>query len=114
MPTPLQEILKETQVLIQKDLALDLSGEGYSEEEILDVLADFVAYQAEKNLEQLFSLLYRLDIKEAKVHAAFAPTAKTAANLVIAQLILDRQKEKAKSRIEYRIDAAEDDDVSSW
>jgi hypothetical protein len=114
MPLPPKEILKETQALIQKDLVLDLSEEDYSEQDILDLLADYVLYQAEKNLEQLFSLLYRLDVNERKVHAAFSPNAKEPSNLVIAQLILDRQKEKAISRLQYRRDYDEDEEVSPW
>ncbi len=113
MQQPPQKIIQLTQDLIQKDLSLDFKSTHYSEEELLDILADYVFHYMQNNLEQLFSILYRLDVDERKVHAALAPEATAAANLAIAQLILERQKQKVESRLRYQNNDL-DEESTTW
>lgn len=114
MKIPSKKILKETQAVVKKDFNLTFEQENYSESELTDLLAEEIFRLIQQNLEQLFSILYRLDIDEQKVHTALAPNAEAPANLVIARLIIEREKQKAESRLRYRTEKEEDDEVSPW
>lgn len=114
MKLPSQEILKETQAVVKKDFNLIFEQVDYLESELIDLLAEEIFKLMQQNLEQLFSILYRLDINEQKVHVALAPNAKAPANLVIARLIIEREKQKAESRLRYRNEERKDDEVSPW
>jgi len=79
--------------LIQRDFDLAVS-DSFSEEEILRVLARRIELLLSRNPEDLFQLMYRLDISEVKLANAFTPEA-------MAQLVWDRQLEKIKSRADF-------------
>lgn len=114
MPISPKEVLKETQAIVKKDFGLTIDQRTYSESELTDLLAEAIFKLIQKNLEQLFSILYRLDVNEEKVHLALAPNAQAPPNLLIAQLIIEREKQKAESRLRYRHEEEPDDEVSPW
>ncbi|MCH2045069.1 MAG: hypothetical protein MK212_13205 [Saprospiraceae bacterium] len=86
--------------LINKDLELNLLSD-INDMDLLDYIADWIYALVDNNPEQLFSLLYRLDVDEQKVHAAMRLDAKEPTNIAIAKLIIERQKQKIQSRILY-------------
>jgi hypothetical protein len=88
--------------LIVKDFELVAPEEELTEEEFFDFLADHIAYLIEHKLEYLMSLMYRLDINEAKVHFALSPMAPEPANIGIARLVLERQKQRVATKQYYR------------
>lgn len=94
--------LLETQALIARDLHLTQPEELVSEEQLLNVLAAEVSYMLEHKIETLMSLLYRLDVKESKVDYAMSPFSPEPANVALAKLILERQKQRVASKIQYR------------
>lgn len=67
-----------------------------SEEKILQALCHRVEYMMQYTTEQLFSMLYRLDISEKKLRQAIACEVDVAEK--IALLIYERQLEKSRSR----------------
>lgn len=67
-----------------------------SEEKILQALCHRVEYMMQYATEQLFSMLYRLDISEKKLRKAIACEVDVAKK--IALLIYERQLEKSHSR----------------
>ena len=99
---------KETQDLIQRDFGLATTGEELDQEEFFDLLADQVAYMIERNLEELLSLMYRMDINEAKVHRALNPGNPEPANVAIAKLVMERQKQRVETKRHYKQDPLDD------
>jgi hypothetical protein len=88
--------------LIVKDFELVAPEEELTEEEFFDFLSDHIAYLIEHKLEYLMSLMYRLDINEAKVHFALSPMAPEPANIGIARLVLERQRQRVATKQYYR------------
>jgi hypothetical protein len=105
-----EELIQEAGDLIARDLEMELNeGENLSEEALLQVVANRVAYLIEYNLEMLFSSLYRLDVSEGKVHAALMPGNPEPANIAVARLILERQKQRIRTKHQYK-----QDDLEGW
>jgi len=95
-----QRIIQEATGLVVQDFSLDIEGQ-ITEEELIAVLADHIYLWIQKNLEQLFAILYRLDIPEHKVHRALNGMTTEPANIYIANLVVEREKQKAKTRLLY-------------
>ena len=67
---------------------------------LLDLFTERVEEMIRHDLDLLLSSLYRLDVEEHKIQAVLnSPDIPTARGL--AQLIIDRQKEKIKTRKAY-------------
>ena len=56
---------------------------------------------AEKNMDKLMWLLYRVDVSERKLHATLKETPPEKFAPVIADMIIERQIQKIKSRNEF-------------
>ncbi len=104
-----QPTLSLTRDLIVRDLELDNVPEELSEQELLDLLADVLAYYLEHRLEFLFTQLYRMDIDEARASAALAPGNSEPANVALARLVLERQQQRAASKLNNPQPPIEDD-----
>lgn len=103
--------LKLTQALINRDFELTESEEVYlSEEELLDMLSQRIAFLIENRLEFLLSLMYRLDIDESKVNYALSPIAIEPPHIGLARLVLARQKQRAYTKQHYKPEQLEDMD----
>ncbi|MEM9990110.1 MAG: hypothetical protein AAF738_00030 [Bacteroidota bacterium] len=89
--------------LISQDFQLEThSHANFSADELLQWVADQVAYLLEFRTEFLMSLFYRLDIDEAKVNAALSPIHTTPTNVALAQLIIERQQERLFTKKFYK------------
>lgn len=93
---------EQVRELIIKDFELESVREGLTEEELFDLLANQVAYMIEHQLEMLMSLMYRLDIDESKVDFALSPYSPDPANVAIAKLVLERQKQRVFTKAYYK------------
>ncbi len=110
-----KKLLKETAKLVKKDFEIELSDSFITEEQLEIALAERVYYLIEHDLERLFSILYRLDVNEQKVHNALKLENIIPPALAIARLIINRQKEKARTRLLYSQDEPDfEEDVSEW
>lgn len=103
-------ILQQTSAFVQKDFEVEYIPEDVTEQELIDFLEQFVQNLLDTDMKQLFYVLYRLDINEYKVHQALNPLAIEAPHKSLAQLIFQREKQKAKTRIEYNERYAEEGD----
>ncbi len=105
-----KQLLDNTKSLISKDFELSkTSGNIATEEELLQILADRMDEMLQHQIEYLFSMMYRLDIDEDKVHFALSPMAPEPANMGLARLILDRQKQRAYTKMHYKQQKIDDD-----
>ncbi len=88
--------------LIARDFELEAQEETLSEDVLLSLLADQIAYMIEARMEFLLSLMYRLDIDEKKVNEALSPAGEEPANWALARLVLERQKQRAFTKKHYK------------
>ena len=91
-----------TAALIGRDFELENIDDNLSEEELFRLLADHIDWLIERRMEWLLSLMYRMDVDEAKVQAALSPNAPEAANIGLARLVLERQKQRVYTKQNYR------------
>ncbi|GJM32124.1 MAG: hypothetical protein DHS20C18_11250 [Saprospiraceae bacterium] len=101
----------DTTELVIRDFEVELKGEKIlTEEDLFRILSDQIAYMIEYRLEYLLSLMYRLDINERKVNDALAPFAPEPANIGLARLVLDRQKQRTYTKSHFKQEEKLDDD----
>ncbi len=102
---------KEFIVAVQRDWTIQLN-ESATEEQLLHALAGRVNHLIQYNFSILLSLLYRIDISEQKLRQLLHGNPKADAGIFIAHLILERQKQKVKTREQFsrRDDNINDDE----
>ena len=111
-----KEILSEAGALVSKNFELIIK-ENITETTLLQALTQTIALMLDTATERLFALLYQLDVSERKVMEACANATSTQERAaIIAQLVWQREKQKAMTRLEYkkkpqRID---EDDAEAW
>lgn len=103
--------LKDTLNLISRDFELEEvpNDETLTEEELLRLLSNRVAWMIEHDIELLFSTLYRMDVQQSRVEQALHPNAAEPANIGIARLILERQKQRAYTKKHFKPPSLDED-----
>lgn len=88
---------------IQHQLTLrpDLVDKINSEEELLQLITQYVQELVNHNFQELLRLLYRLDVSEQKVKQIVLEGGSENAAQNIARLILAREKEKMETRKKF-------------
>jgi hypothetical protein len=100
-----QEII---QTIAEKNLSLQTSVAVFKEK-----LAAYIDELINHDFEKLIRILYRLDVSEQKLKSTLASSSSDA-GLLIAQMIIDRQLEKIKTREQYRRRDVNIDDEEKW
>ena len=77
-------------------------------QELRKVLIRRIEELIEKDVEKLKWILYRIDVNERKVHEALATNAQLHYPEILADLIIERQIEKVKTRQKYSDGGASD------
>lgn len=93
-----ETLLPSTIQSIQKYIEIETA---VSYQELHEALTSAVMFLLLNNMEKLLNILYRIDVNEPKVKAAFAQNNPKLTAPTIAKLILDREFEKAASRKKY-------------
>ncbi len=98
---------QESVILAAKEVGLTLSADNF----LLNrqALAAKINELLLGNFQQLISILYRMDVSEAKLRLLLKENPGTDAGLIIADLVIERQAQKIKSRREFR---QRDNDIS--
>ncbi len=73
-------------------------------------LSQHVRHLILNDFQKLVSVLYRIDVSEAKLKYLLKENADKDAGLIIADLIIERQLQKIKSRQDFRQDSNIKDD----
>ncbi len=92
--------------IIYNQLQLD-SQETVSDEKLLEVISEKVAWYLQNDPDLLMSYLYRLDVAEHKINQALSFHAEEEPNIGIGKLILERQKQRWDSKKKYKVDPIE-------
>jgi hypothetical protein len=93
--------------LIRRSLDIDLEDD-IRYEELNKYIAAHINQLIQTDFEKLVSLLYRIDISEKKLKHLLQQSRGQDAGKIIADLILERQEQKIKSRSRFK---QQDDDI---
>ncbi|MBM3442237.1 MAG: hypothetical protein FJX89_05980 [Bacteroidetes bacterium] len=85
-----------------------------SEEELLEALAREVDRLIVEDFQRLIAMLYRLDIPEQRLKEMLRKHRQAEAGRIIAHLILERQKEKQRSREATRTQRTDIPEEERW
>lgn len=94
--------------LLNKDLQLNEDETLISGDELVDLntlhkkLAILVAYLMENDMHRLLNAMYRLDVSEIKFHGAMQRMSREEAAIHLADLIIEREMQKVKTRLHYK------------
>lgn len=104
--------------LINHELAIDPIAIGLPEKisfgELKEKLSVQINYLIEKDFQKLLSLLYRVDVSEPKLKNLLLEHPGENAGNIIAELIIERQLQKIKSRQEFRQKDKNIDENEKW
>ena len=94
-------------IYLQQELLID-SKNNFSINELIEKLAAHINHLINNNFQELVGLLYRIDVHETKLRRVLKENINEDAGKIIAQLIIERQLQKIKSRQEF---SAKNNDV---
>ncbi|MGB1121759.1 MAG: hypothetical protein ACPG3Z_07165 [Saprospiraceae bacterium] len=101
--------INDTADLIATDFEMSPSETPFlTEKDLLQALSEHVEMMMKYRMEILLSTLYRLDVSERKVNLAMSPGATLPPHIGIAQLIIDRQKQRLHTKATYKTEPLED------
>lgn len=108
-----QDYIQQTTALLQQDFELAAAdAEEVDEARIIQLLADEVDHLMQYKMDWLMSLLYRLDVPEAKVNVAMRPNAPEPANLGLARLLYQRQRQRAYTKATIKTPKIDDENLA--
>lgn len=86
---------------IGRSLDIELQ-ENLSMDELKKIIAAYINPLISNNFNKLISILYRMDINESKLKQLLADNPDKDAGIIIADLIIERQMQKLRSRESFR------------
>ncbi|MBK8680859.1 MAG: hypothetical protein WAU21_00195 [Chitinophagales bacterium] len=97
----------------QTDIETDENkiAEIITEEQALHALTQIIIFLIDTNFEKLLWILYRIDVDEAKLKRVLKENSPVDAPSIIAQMIIDREKQKEKYKSEFKNKSDETDDL---
>jgi hypothetical protein len=101
--------INQTAELIATDFEMQTFDSPYlTEEKLLKALSEHIESMMQYRMEVLLSTLYRLDVSEEKVEKAMSTAAILPPHIGIAQLIIDRQKQRLYTKATYKTEPLDD------
>lgn len=95
--------------MILQNFELEAEQESVSEEELLRLLSERIAYMIEHKLDFLLSLLYRLDVDEGKINFALSPFSPDPSAIGLAKLVIERQRQRLATKQKYQSPPSKED-----
>jgi hypothetical protein len=83
-------------------------------QQLLNKITDVINHLITSDFEKLISILYRLDISEAKLKYLLQLHTNENAGAIIAELIVERQLQKIKSRAQHKTDNNDIAEADKW
>ena len=90
------------------------SIESLQKDDVYQQLVEYINGLINADFEKLVQLLYRIDVSEAKLKALLQANPQEDAAKMIANLIIERQLQKLKSRKQTNTNQAEETDAELW
>jgi len=97
---------------VAKDLGIVLKENNYAfnKQLLIEKINDLVA----NDFQKLFSILYRMDVSEVKLRALLRDNSGIDAGILIADMMIEREAQKIKSREAFRKKNGEIDEEEKW
>ncbi len=109
----MNEVDKFTAQIVQRHFDLPVPDDAaLSLEQIREALIEKLNFLLDHDFEKLLWILYRIDVSEQKAKEALADKSGQPPARVLADLIIQRQMQKAETRLRYRSGMKENDDDS--
>ena len=86
---------------IKKEMAIELP-DNIDLNELKEKLIQHINYLIQHDFEKLVALLYRIDVNEKKLRELLQRYSENNSSEIIAQLIIERQLEKIKTRQQFK------------
>jgi len=99
--------------VLNNELTIEIP-EKISFEELRKSLSEHINSLIQTNFQKLIVLLYRVDVSETKLKALLQENADTEAGMIIADLIIERQLQKIKSRRQFSQQDNDIDENEKW
>lgn len=97
------EVMVSAANMLEKHLDVHYSKNTLvSRDALIQWLSAHIVYMLQHEMEKLLHILYRIDVNEKKVKAVFAQDKASDIAPALAVLILDRELEKAHSRLLHK------------
>lgn len=93
--------INEVYGIISRNFEVETSAE-LTIESLVMLLGARIRELLDKNLEKLVSIMYRIDLNQAKVDRIFENISKDDIAYQLAALIIERQMEKVRTRRQYK------------
>ncbi len=97
-------LIQSTAIMLAKHFADEKLEQAKSTDELKGNLTACIVYLLLNEMEKLLHILYRIDVNENKVKAVFAQQNPAAIAPALAELIIERELEKARSREQHSKD----------
>ena len=104
---------EELAIALKKELHFELA-EKISLEEIKEKLSAHINHLINHDFQQLVMLLYRIDVSENKLRNLLKENQNEDAGNTIAELIIERQLQKIKTRKEFSREKNGDSHEEKW
>lgn len=98
---------------LNKDWALQLNVR-MSEDELVQTLGIHINDMILHNFSQLITALYRIDVSEQKIRQTLRENPQAEAGRIIAHLVIERQKQKIKTREQFSPRDNDIDENEKW
>lgn len=96
---------------VSKEFGIAIADKDFLTGRLL--LADKINTLLNEDFQKLVSILYRVDVNEKKLRSLLKTNPQTDAGILIADLMIERQAQKIKSRQDNRRDTSNSDE-ESW
>ncbi len=92
-----------TSLMVRDFDIVSAPNQRLTEAELFQLLANEVADMIEHRIDLLLSRMYRLDVLEIDIQAALDPKNPVAANIALAHLIWERQRQRVLSKRSHSV-----------
>lgn len=106
--------LEQTTALVRAPFELESAPPPATEAELLALLAERIEEMLQHRPDYLMSLLYRLDVLEEKIRPVIHPSASEPPHIGLARLVLERQKQRAETKLKIKPDPLEGLEGWEW
>jgi hypothetical protein len=96
------ELVVQTSHLLEEDFGVVIPENTISDEAMLKYLSEVIEEMIQSRMDFLLSLLYRLDVREKDIQKALLPGNPLPANIALADLVWERQKERLRTKALYK------------
>lgn len=106
--------LEQTTALVRAPFELESAPPPTNEAELLALLAERIEAMLINRQDYLMSLLYRLDVLEEKIRPVMHPNAPEPPHIGLARLVLERQKQRAETKLNIKPEPLEGLEGWEW